>query len=79
MGDLIPFPKKRIVRKNPTPQSVETEAKKKKAKENYFIDYKEKIAVCGDWFINSRVEGAFLSGNDLAKKINSLEDKSQKV
>ena len=48
-------------------------------KENYFIDYKEKIAVCGDWFINSRVEGAFLSGNDLAKKINSLEDKSQKV
>ena len=38
MGDLIPFPKKRIVRKNPTPQSVETEAKKKKAKENYFIE-----------------------------------------
>ena len=38
MGDLIPFPKKRIVRKNPTPQSVESEAKKKKAKENYFIE-----------------------------------------
>ena len=38
MGDLIPFPKKRIVRKNPTPQSIETEAKKKKAKENYFIE-----------------------------------------
>ena len=38
MGDLIPFPKKRIIRKNPTPQSVETEAKKKKAKENYFIE-----------------------------------------
>ena len=38
MGDLIPFPTKRIIRKNPTPQSVETEAKKKKAKENYFIE-----------------------------------------
>ena len=38
MGDLIPFPIKRIIRKNPTPQSVETEAKKKKAKENYFIE-----------------------------------------
>ena len=38
MGDLIPFPTKRLIRKNPTPQSVETEAKKKKAKENYFIE-----------------------------------------
>ena len=38
MGDLIPFPKKRIIRKNPRPQSVESEAKKKKAKENYFIE-----------------------------------------
>ena len=38
MGDLIPFPTKRIIRKNPTPQSVESEAKKKKAKENYFIE-----------------------------------------
>ena len=38
MGDLIHFPTKRIIRKNPTPQSVETEAKKKKAKENYFIE-----------------------------------------
>tara|TARA_S200002703_G_scaffold155318_1_gene159336 strand:+ start:500 stop:880 length:381 start_codon:yes stop_codon:yes gene_type:complete len=38
MGDLIPFPIKRIIRKNPTPQSVETESKKKKAKENYFIE-----------------------------------------
>ena len=38
MGDLIPFPTKRIIRKNPRPQSVESEAKKKKAKENYFIE-----------------------------------------
>ena len=38
-------------------------------KENFFIDHKEKIAVCGDWFINSRVEGAFLSANELSKEI----------
>ena len=35
--------------------------------ENFFIDHKEKIAVCGDWFVNSRVEGAFLSANELSK------------
>ena len=37
--------------------------------ENYFIDHKQKIAVCGDWFIDSRVEGAFLSANELFKEI----------
>ena len=37
--------------------------------ENYFIDHKEKVAVCGDWLINSRVEGAFQSANELSKKI----------
>ena len=38
MGDLIQFPKKRIVRKSPTSQQVESDAKRKKAKENYFIE-----------------------------------------
>ena len=38
-------------------------------KVNYFIDYKDKVAVCGDWFINSRVEGAFLSAHELSQKI----------
>ena len=38
MGDLIQFPKKRIVRKSPTPQQVESDSKRKKAKENYFIE-----------------------------------------
>ena len=38
-------------------------------KEDYFIDHKERVAVCGDWFINSRVEGAFLSANELFKEI----------
>lgn len=37
--------------------------------DNYFIDYNEKIAVCGDWFIDSRVEGAFTSANELSKEI----------
>ena len=37
--------------------------------ENFFIDHKEKIAVCGDWFVNSRVEGAFISANELSKEI----------
>ena len=38
MGDLIKFPSKRIVRKNPTPKQIESESKRKKAKENYFIE-----------------------------------------
>ena len=38
MGDLIQFPKKRIVRKSPTSQQVESDAKRKKAKELYFIE-----------------------------------------
>ena len=42
---------------------------KKSPTENYFIDHTKKIAVCGDWFVNSRVEGAFLSANELSKDI----------
>ena len=37
-------------------------------KENYFIDHQNKIAVCGDWLINSRVEGAYISANELSKE-----------
>ena len=37
--------------------------------ENFFVDHKEKVAVCGDWFVNSRVEGAFISANELSKEI----------
>ena len=40
---------------------------KKSPTENYFIDRTKKISVCGDWFVNSRVEGAFLSANELQK------------
>ena len=38
MGDLIQFPAKRIVRQQPTPKQIESESKRKKAKENYFIE-----------------------------------------
>ena len=37
--------------------------------ENYFIDNNEKIGICGDWFIDSRVEGAFTSAKELSKEI----------
>ena len=40
----------------------------KSPNENYFIDHKNKIAICGDWFVNSRVEGAFTSANELSKE-----------
>ena len=43
----------------------------KSPNENYFIDHKNKIAICGDWFVNSRVEGAFTSANELSKEIIS--------
>lgn len=36
--------------------------------ENYLIDHKEKVGVCGDWLVNSRVEGAFISANELSKE-----------
>ena len=44
---------------------------KKSPNENYFIDQKKKIAICGDWLVNSRVEGAFTSAYELSKEIIS--------
>tara|TARA_Y100000361_G_scaffold94337_1_gene84301 strand:- start:366 stop:764 length:399 start_codon:yes stop_codon:yes gene_type:complete len=38
VGDIIKFPSKKIVRKQPTPKQVESETKRKKAQENYFIE-----------------------------------------
>tara|TARA_X000000950_G_scaffold260122_1_gene329199 strand:+ start:401 stop:1378 length:978 start_codon:yes stop_codon:yes gene_type:complete len=37
--------------------------------QNYFIDHNQKVAVCGDWLVNSRVEGAFISAHQLSKEI----------
>ena len=36
--------------------------------ESYW-DRKTRIGICADWFIGSKVESAWLSANDLAKKI----------
>ena len=38
---------------------------------NYFIDQNQKIGVCGDWCLNSRVEDAFISANKLSKAIKN--------
>ena len=38
MGDLIQFPVKRIIRKQPTPKQVDSESKRKNAQENYFVE-----------------------------------------
>ena len=38
MGDLIQFPVKRIIRKQTTPKQVDSESKRKKAQENYFVE-----------------------------------------
>jgi predicted NAD/FAD-dependent oxidoreductase len=49
---------------------------------NFVIDAKLNISLCGDWLKNSTVEGAWLSGYSLAKKlsllssINTIQDMS---
>ena len=37
--------------------------------ESYLLDEKRNIALCGDWFIQGRIEAAFLSANRLAKHL----------
>tara|TARA_B100000989_G_scaffold295095_1_gene275418 strand:+ start:811 stop:1794 length:984 start_codon:yes stop_codon:yes gene_type:complete len=37
--------------------------------QNYYLNQDSQIAVCGDWLINSRVEGAFISASQLSEKI----------
>ena len=41
----------------------------KQESETHFIDADESIGVCGDWFIQGRVEAAFTSGFDLTNKV----------
>jgi hypothetical protein len=41
----------------------------KQSGDSYFIDRKEHVGVCGDWFIQGRVEEAFTSGFGLANKV----------
>ena len=35
-----------------------------------FMDSKLKIIVCGDWCMNGRIEGAYLSAKDAAEKLS---------
>jgi len=41
----------------------------KKQKNPIFLDHHHKIAVCGDWCVGGRVEGAFISAYNLALKM----------
>ena len=45
---------------------------KKQSVNSPFIDKKNKLAACGDWFIKGRIESAFLSGFDLATELRKL-------
>ena len=36
----------------------------------YALDTDQKLAACGDWFVHGRVEGAFCSGDALARRIS---------
>ncbi len=42
--------------------------KKQKGKQ-YLINLKEKLGVCGDWFIQGRVESAYTSAFKLSRKL----------
>tara|TARA_Y100000590_G_scaffold470732_1_gene668942 strand:+ start:6812 stop:7795 length:984 start_codon:yes stop_codon:yes gene_type:complete len=37
--------------------------------ENFYINKEENIALCGDWFIQGRIESAYLSSSRLANKL----------
>lgn len=45
------------------------------ASQPYFLDSVKRLAVCGDWCVAGKVEGAFLSANALAKQMWELESK----
>ena len=49
----------------------------KQSGDTHFIDTAENIGVCGDWFIQGRVEAAFTSGYELAKKIDRALNQRQ--
>ena len=51
---------------------------KKQSINTPFIDKKNKLASCGDWFIKGRIESAFLSGFDLASEMRNLFSKQIK-
>ncbi len=44
----------------------------KQTGETYLLDTAQNIAVCGDWFIQGRVEAAFTSSFQMAKKLAEI-------
>jgi renalase len=65
---------------NETPDHIQTHRwryayAKDKSKDDiipFFMDDNMQIAICGDWCIGGRVEAAFTSAMELAKRLNSL-------
>ena len=43
----------------------------KKENKSFFLDRKLKLAVCGDWCNNGKVEGAFYSAYDLVAELKN--------
>ena len=43
----------------------------KKENKSFFLDRKLKLAVCGDWCNNGKVEGAFCSAYDLVAELKN--------
>lgn len=41
----------------------------KQSGQQYLIDYKDNIGICGDWLMQGRVESAFISGSEIANEI----------
>ena len=37
--------------------------------QDFFIDKKQNIAFCGDWFIQGRIESAYISGAHLGEEL----------
>ena len=50
----------------------------KRRGETYYLDINQNIAVCGDWFIQGRVEAAFISGFEMATSLLNLLNLGEK-
>ena len=37
-----------------------------------FLDHEHKLAVCGDWCVGGRIEGAFTSAYNLSSKMKKM-------
>ena len=44
---------------------------KKQNGQKFFIDKEQNIALCGDWFIQGRIESAYISGFQLGNELTN--------